>query len=402
MGDTVIKVKGVSKKFCRRLRHSMMYGTLDVARGMLGMGARTDELRPNEFWAVDDISFELKRGETLGLIGPNGSGKSTLLRLLNGIYQPDKGRIEIRGRVGALIAVGAGFHPLMTGRENIYLNGTILGMTRSEIDRKFDAIVDFADIGEFLDAPVKTYSSGMYVRLGFAVAIHCDPDILLVDEVLAVGDFNFRRKCYDKIGEIRKTGASIILVTHAMHHLTAITSRAMLLVHGQEKHCGDVTSAVDMYRRLSTNIAISDDIEKVLSSTEKLTVHDVGFYPSRKLHPGDDLTISIEYEAREDIHEVECHVAILRKGDCEFYFVGSNRSVNQSLFFPRGKGNFEITLKSIPINNGAAELTIILWEKGRIRVLFWWRNILLSFGQAIDSTGENYIKVSYGTKVLPG
>ena len=178
--DVVIKVENVSKKYCKSLKHSMLYGMSDIGRNVLGLKSRSERLRDNEFWALDDISFEVKRGETLGLIGPNGSGKTTLLKMLNGIFWPDKGKITIKGKVGALIAVGAGFHPLLTGRENIYINAAILGMSKREIDKKFDAIVDFADIGDFLDSPVKHYSSGMYVRLGFAVAVHCDPDILLV------------------------------------------------------------------------------------------------------------------------------------------------------------------------------------------------------------------------------
>jgi ABC-type polysaccharide/polyol phosphate transport system ATPase subunit len=246
MGDAAIRVQGVSKKFARRIRHNMLYGTVDVARAMLGVAAATDTLRPGEFWAVDDVSFELKKGEMLGLIGPNGSGKSTLLRLLNGIYQPDRGRIEMHGRVGALIAVGAGFHPLMTGRENIYLNGAILGMSRSEIDRKFDAIVEFADVGEFLDAPVKTYSSGMYVRLGFAIAIHCEPDILLVDEVLAVGDFGFRQKCFGKINEIREQ-ASVIFVSHNLREINMLCDRALVLDEGRVSLVGKPDVAVSRF-----------------------------------------------------------------------------------------------------------------------------------------------------------
>ncbi|MCK4325438.1 ABC transporter ATP-binding protein, partial [bacterium] len=185
MNDIAIKVEHVSKKFCKRLRHTMLYGTVDIARSTLGLLPHSGQLRVGEFWAVDDVSFELKRGETLGIIGPNGAGKTTVLKMLNGIFMPDKGKIIIKGRVGALIEVGAGFHPMLTGRENIYINGTILGMSKREIDKKFDDIVNFADIGDFIDSPVKHYSSGMYVRLGFAIAIHCEPDILLVDEVLA-------------------------------------------------------------------------------------------------------------------------------------------------------------------------------------------------------------------------
>src|SRR3989338_5925733 len=192
--DLAIRVEGVSKKYCKSLKRSMLYGMADVARNLCGLRSPSGLLRPREFWAVDDVSFEVRRGESFGLIGPNGSGKTTLLKMLNGIFWPDKGKITTRGRVGALIAVGAGFHPLLTGRENIYINGAILGMNKREIDKKFDSIVEFADIGDFLDSPVKHYSSGMFVRLGFAIAIHCEPDILLLDEVLAVGAINFQKK----------------------------------------------------------------------------------------------------------------------------------------------------------------------------------------------------------------
>src|SRR4030042_3217494 len=184
--EIAIKVEHVSKKYCKSLKRSMLYGVQDIGRNMVGLSSRSDRLRKNEFWAVDDISFEVKRGETLGIIGPNGAGKTTLLKMLNGIFWPDKGKITMKGEFGALIEIGAGFHPLLTGRENIYINAAILGMKKKYVDEKFEDIIKFADIGDFIDTPVKFYSSGMFVRLGFAVAVHCEPDILLVDEVLAV------------------------------------------------------------------------------------------------------------------------------------------------------------------------------------------------------------------------
>src|SRR3990172_5897393 len=201
-GDILVSAQHISKKFCRYLRKSMTYGIQDISRNFFRMSTKSEQLRKDEFWAVDDVSFELKRGEALGLIGPNGCGKSTLLKMLNGIFWPDKGKITMKGKVGGLIEVGAGFHPLLTGRENVYINGAILGMSRKEIDDKFDDIVEFADIEDFIDAPVKSYSSGMFVRLGFAVAAHCEPDVLLVDEVLAVGDVNFQNRCLRRINEM--------------------------------------------------------------------------------------------------------------------------------------------------------------------------------------------------------
>lgn len=247
MSDTAIKVEGVSKKFSRDLNHLMVYGLEDIGRNICGLPARTSVLRKGEFWAVDDVSFELKRGETLGLIGPNGSGKTTMLKMLNGIFMPDKGRITINGRVGALIQVGAGFHPLLTGRENIYINATILGMTRKEIDRKFDQIVAFADIGDFLDTPVGHYSSGMFVRLGFSVAIHCEPDILLVDEILSVGDISFRRKCGQRIRELRANKITTIFVSHDMGTLRHICDRGVCFKKGQSVFSGSLDGAISSY-----------------------------------------------------------------------------------------------------------------------------------------------------------
>jgi ABC-type polysaccharide/polyol phosphate transport system ATPase subunit len=243
-----IKVQNVSKKYCKSLKKSMLYGIKDIGKNMLGFSSNSHELRKNEFWAVRDVSFELKKGGTLGIVGPNGSGKTTLLKMLNGIFWPDRGKITISGRTGALIEVGAGFHPLLTGRENIYINAAILGMKKEEVEKKFDDIIQFADIGDFIDVPVKHYSSGMYVRLGFAVAAHCEPEILLVDEVLAVGDAAFRHKCSDRMKElIRDCNCSIILVSHNMQTIEAIAEKAILLNKGEILSSGNTNDVVAQY-----------------------------------------------------------------------------------------------------------------------------------------------------------
>jgi len=219
MAETVIKVEHVSKKFSRSLKHVMAYGLGDIGRNLLGIRSRSDRLKNGEFWAVDDVSFEVKGGETLGIIGTNGSGKSTLLKLINGIFMPDRGKIEINGHVGGLIEVGAGFHPMLTGRENIYIAGAILGFSKREIDNKYEEIVDFADIGKFLDSPVKNYSSGMLVRLGFSLAVSIVPEILLIDEVLSVGDLAFQNKSLRRLSEIRKRAHAMIFVSHNLDHI---------------------------------------------------------------------------------------------------------------------------------------------------------------------------------------
>jgi lipopolysaccharide transport system ATP-binding protein len=270
--DVVLKVDNVSKKFCRNLKRSMWYGLQDLGRNMIGgrrlkdgdsekrhfseycsdskfqLHTANEGLRKNEFWALRNVSFELKRGECLGLIGQNGCGKSTLLRLLAGIFPPDEGSIAIRGRVGALIALGAGFHPHLTGRENIFLNGAILGLSQTEIRSKFDDIVNFAEIGDFLDAPVSTYSSGMRVRLGFAVAVFSDPDVLLIDEVLAVGDVGFRHKCYSKIAQKLETMA-IILVSHSEENVSRFCSSGLLLTNGKVFIHDTVHNAISQYKK---------------------------------------------------------------------------------------------------------------------------------------------------------
>lgn len=248
--DIVIKIENLSKKFTRSIKRSMLYGTADISKSMLGIKPNTSVLRKGEFWSLKNINFEIRRGETFGLIGANGSGKSTLLRLINGIFPPDVGRITIKGKIGALIAVGAGFHPHMTGRENIILNGTILGMSKEEIAEKMNNIISFADIGDFLDAPVSTYSSGMTVRLGFAIAINAEPDILLIDEILAVGDAKFQRKCLDKIRQLSASGTTIILVSHSMQNIEGMCDNAILIHHGEQIAYGKPQDLVPTYEVL--------------------------------------------------------------------------------------------------------------------------------------------------------
>jgi lipopolysaccharide transport system ATP-binding protein len=245
MSDVLVSVDNVSKKFCRSLKSSLWYGVKDMASEMLGLRSACD-LRPDEFWAIKDVSFELKRGECLGLIGRNGAGKTSLLRMLNGLIKPDQGRIEMRGRVGALIALGAGFNPILTGRENIYVNASVIGLSKHEIDKKLDEIIDFAEIEEFIDSPVQSYSSGMQVRLGFAVATALEPDILLLDEVLAVGDLRFRTKCFNKIHKIIDNCA-VLFVSHNMEDIFRLCSRVYLMERGRPVFIGTTADGIKRY-----------------------------------------------------------------------------------------------------------------------------------------------------------
>lgn len=253
--DVLIDVQNVSKRFCKDLKRSIRYGFMDSIRAIAGKSKTVTNLRKEEFWAVKDVTFQLRRGECLGLIGHNGAGKSTLLKMLNGLIRPDQGTITIRGKIGALIELGAGFNPILTGRENIYNNGAVLGFTHKEIDTKVEDIIDFAEIREFIDMPVQSYSSGMRVRLGFAVAAQMEPDVLLIDEVLAVGDTGFKIKCFEKIDELISK-CCVILVSHSMTHIGKICSSVGLLHKGEINYYGnDIPKGINLYyNEFSNNI----------------------------------------------------------------------------------------------------------------------------------------------------
>ncbi|HEY8174202.1 MAG TPA: ABC transporter ATP-binding protein [Gemmatimonadaceae bacterium] len=246
-GDAVLAMEQVSKKF----RRGEMYDSLrDLIPALVtGLWRRSpaSALATREFWALEDVSFSVQRGEAFGIIGSNGAGKSTILKLLSGIMRPTSGNIVVRGKLSALIEVSAGFHPDLTGEENIYLNGTILGMTRDEIRRKFDDIVEFAGLSEFIDTPVKRYSSGMFARLGFSVAAHVEPDLLIVDEVLSVGDYLFQQKCVDRMNEVLKGGATIVFVSHNLHAVASLCRRSLLLEKGRVVTCTYTDEVIRQY-----------------------------------------------------------------------------------------------------------------------------------------------------------
>lgn len=265
--EVLIKVEGLSKKFCKDLKTSLWYGVKDLYSNFVG-NKEERRLRDQEFWAVKNINFELRRGECLGLIGHNGAGKSTLLKILNGLIKPDAGKVTIKGRVGALIELGAGFNAILSGRENIYNNGAVLGFTRKEINEKLEEIIDFAEIREFIDMPVQNYSSGMKIRLGFAVAAQMEPDVLLIDEVLAVGDLGFRMKCLTKIGSLLSKTA-VIFVSHSMPQVSRVANKILLLNKGEELiYHKDVSLGIEKYYNLF------GDTDKVISGNGKIDIVD--------------------------------------------------------------------------------------------------------------------------------
>lgn len=366
MNDTVIKVENVSKKFCRNLKRGMFYGTLDVARSMMGIETRTDIARKSEFWSVDNVSFEVKRGETLGIIGTNGSGKTTILRMLNGIYLPDKGRVEIKGRIGALIAVGAGFHPLMTGRENIYLNGTILGMSKKEIDEKFDEIVEFSGIGEAIDSPVKHYSSGMYVRLGFSVAIHINPEVLLIDEVLSVGDLSFQNKSLRKLAEMREKAGAVIFVSHNLDHIQYVCNKVMIIHLGKTIYHGYVEDALVKYHEITRDIRLQSIIkeDKVIESNRGYSTGEIELIrcmildgsgkDTDRIRMGDDLTMVFEIRVHKRIDKPGFSIGIRdEKGNnCIWHKSDENLDESHNILYEKKTYHLKTRIIAPPLMAG--------------------------------------------------
>lgn len=367
MSDTLIIVDNVSKKFCSDLKKSLWYGVKDIVKEVTGRSTTYPVLRSNEFWSVNDVSFELERGECLGLIGPNGAGKSTLLKMLIGLVKPDKGRISMRGRVGALIELGAGFNPVLTGRENIYINGAVLGLTKNEIRRKFDEIVEFAELSEFIDMPVQNYSSGMRVRLGFSVAAQLDPDILLIDEVLAVGDVGFRSKCFNAISEIQKK-AAVIFVSHAMPQVARICTDTLLLNKGAVLYQGqDVSRGIEIYYSSfkSEKGTISGSGRAEIQSI-KLTSNGNTEVPGKRFHINylDDLTISLCIKADCSVDALSINVAFYDK---ELRSVAQVYSLNSDFRLVNDNDTLSIKVRidQMNFNPGTYTLSLVLTDEQR-------------------------------------
>lgn len=309
--EVLIRAEGVSKRFCKSLRRSMWYGMQGAVASLNPFSRQqqeseilkpvTDaELRKDEFWSLRDVSFELNRGQCLGLIGHNGAGKSTLLKILVGLIRPDRGRVTMRGRVAAMIELNAGFSPILTGRENIYNQGTLLGMSRAEITRRFDAIVDFSELEEFLDAPVQNYSSGMKVKLGFAIASQLDPDVLIIDEVLAVGDAAFRFKCLNRMAEIMRNSA-VVLVSHSMQQITRVATNAMVLSRGRQLYNGNtIPDAVRCYyesQQIQADVQTGSggvSVEGLIAFCADRKVISAG--ESLTCHPGEDIHLKFDIQ----------------------------------------------------------------------------------------------------------
>lgn len=348
----VISVENVSKKF--RLAHDRPKNLADAARGMLLRKPRED------FWALKDVNFDVAQGEALGIIGHNGAGKSTMLKLLTHIMQPTSGRIRTRGRVSALIEVGAGFHPEMTGRENIYLNGSILGMTRREIDSKLDEMVAFAELEKFIDTPVKRYSSGMYARLGFAVAAHVDPEILIVDEVLSVGDAAFQEKCSRRMRQLRDASRTVLFVSHNLGVVASLCDRVALLEHGRVALIADPETAVKAYREsvlLSARNSADSSMPAsggAANAASPLSISDLEIvngedgWVTRTDQP---LVLRMHYSASEPLSAPRLGIHIVdRVGRVLAHASNAMAGCTQDL---SGTGTCEVTIRSLPLMPGS-------------------------------------------------
>jgi lipopolysaccharide transport system ATP-binding protein len=299
----------------------MYYGLLDIGAELAGRDRGTETLRHGEFWALKDVSFELRRGEAIGLVGPNGAGKTTLLRLVSGLIRPDNGTIRVRGTLAPLLALGAGFNPALSGRENIYLNMSVLGLSRREIDERYESVLAFADIGDAIRAPVQTYSSGMGARLGFACAIHTEPDILLIDEVLAVGDMTFRAKCYRRLAELREKGTSLVLVSHSPAAVLSICDTAVYLAKGRlimKDATERVMSRYEQDMAVGHKSSVQASGQMLLPEREGITslqITRLGFIddhgqPLEAIHSGKPATLSVTCRVLESLKGVSLCVLI--------------------------------------------------------------------------------------------
>jgi ABC-2 type transport system ATP-binding protein len=368
MTSTAISVENLWKQF--RLYHNKN----QYLKTAILQGGRS---RYEEFWALKDISFEVPQGSTFGIIGSNGSGKSTMLKCLTGILTPDRGQIQVHGRIAALLELGAGFHPDLSGRENIFLNGAILGMTSKEILRKMEEIISFAGLEQFIDTPVKNYSSGMTVRLGFAIAINVDPEILIIDEVLAVGDAAFQKKCMEKIEDFRSDGRTIVFVSHGVGQVAQICDSVAWIEKGVLQELGEAQSVVENYNALSYEALPNeaDDIGQRWGSGE-VTITSVKMTnktgaTERLFHTGDPLLISIEFDSQVELANSSVAVRINHLHGTDVWGTSTDM---QSFTVPINIGHGQIALKldHLPLLSGTYDLSVVIADHAAIHEFDHW------------------------------
>ncbi len=357
--DLAVSVRGLSKSYA--ISHAAPRATTLSEALMLGLSSRSRKPELETFWALKDVSFDINKGDVVGMIGRNGAGKSTLLKVLSRITEPTVGQIDLYGRVGSLLEVGTGFHAELTGRENIYLNGAILGMSKREIASHFDAIIDFSGVEQFLDTPVKRYSSGMYVRLAFAVAAHLEPEILIVDEVLAVGDAEFQKKCLGKMQDVAAHGRTILFVSHNMAAVQGLCTRAMMFEHGQLSKAGDVDSIVRYYLEhtlpsVVQQTALAQRTDRSGNGSVRLTSFHIEDAQGNRLPAvvsGMDITFVFGYQCpgpdKPSAIDIGCSVSTTAQ---ETLFVLYSSYLDQTFNPPSSHGEFRCTIPRLPLSAG--------------------------------------------------
>lgn len=357
-GEPVIRVNDVSKRF--RLYH-------ERNQSLKAAFMRRRRARYEEFWALRNVSLEVAEGTTFGLIGENGSGKSTLLKCMAKILRPDSGAITSRGRISALLELGAGFHPELSGRENVFLNGSILGLGKRQLEARFDEIVDFAGLEQFIDTPVKNYSSGMYVRLGFSVAINVDPDILLIDEVLAVGDADFQRKCMEKFTDFKAQGKTIVLVTHSLESVRNLCDDAALLEHGSLRGIGPVTDVIDEYMGAvfaGGQHQVGEDGIRWGSGEariERVELLDASGQPVKRVRTGDTVVFRYHYETDEPIAAPVFGFGVHNLEGV--WVTGPNtRDADLTLETLHGRGHLDLRVEHLMLLPGSYDVTATLYD----------------------------------------
>lgn len=346
--------------------------------------------RAEDFLALDDVTFNIPEGKTFGLLGYNGSGKSTLLKCIARILEPNAGEVRSYGSLAAMLEVGSGFHPDLSGRENVYLNGSILGMSRRDIDRKFDDIVQFSGVEEFIDQPVKNYSSGMYVRLGFSVAIHVEPEILLVDEVLAVGDMPFQEKCMDKFAEFRRDGRTVVVVSHGMEQMRTFCDEVAWLDKGKLVAVGDAMRVIDTYSDLGRGAA-ADEAGGTRFGTGELKIRSIewltdGESVDRKLQTRDRVTIRLAYEALEPVERPVFGVSIETREGFQIWALQGRDAGFVPERIEAGVGRFELEIPRLPLRPGSYSLSTSVQDYTSSVNIDIWRDA--SLFEVIAPRGE--------------
>jgi lipopolysaccharide transport system ATP-binding protein len=380
-GDVVLAVEGVSKKFCRNLKRSLFYGIQDISSELLGLRKNNNStLRRHEFWALKNVSFDLRKGEAIALVGRNGSGKSTLLRIISGLIKPDTGSVTVKGRVAPLIALGAGFNPVLTGRENIYANMSVLGLTKQQIDERFDAVVDFSEVGIAIDAPVQSYSSGMAARLGFACAVYTEPDILVIDEVLAVGDVQFRTKCYRRLGELREKGVSFILVSHNPNSVRSLCDSAVYLLGGAVEVIGDTAEVMQQYEADALNLNIEATSGQLIRPPKtavespgvditSLIFMDMKGNQLKSLHSGESARFCLGCQVHRPMDDVRIAITIKGKaseGECILSL--SNHQDQARLVLAPGHNLIEMEMPYVGLPPGPYFMNVVV-RQGAMEIM---------------------------------